>query len=174
MNWPRTILDGAVMALLFNAVVGLGFLLYPQAYSTMFPKEIREAAAPFVDSKEVRKMKRILYPLYLLLFVYWAISAVFAGVFGFSHFFWTGYLEMTIVSVSDFLILDCWLPPKARPYIKGAENCKAWERKEWLWKLAIPEHALGWTFLVCPVAGLIVAGTATLFTMMIGGQISCF
>ena len=81
MNWPRTILDGTVMALLFNAVVGLGFLLYPQAYSTMFPKEIREAAAPFVDSKEVRKMKRILYPLYLLLFVYWAISAVFAGVF---------------------------------------------------------------------------------------------
>ena len=169
MNWPRTILDGAVMALLFNAVVGLGFLLYPQAYSTMFPKKIREAAAPFVDRKEVRKMKLILYPLYLLLFVYWAISAVFAGVSGFRHFFWTGYLEMTIVSVSDFLILDCWLPPKARPYIKGAENCKAWERKEWLRKLAIPEHALGWTFLVCPVAGLIVAGTATLFTMMIGG-----
>ncbi len=43
MNWPRTILDGIAMALLLNAVVGVGFLLYPQAYSTMFPKEIREA-----------------------------------------------------------------------------------------------------------------------------------
>ena len=83
MNWPRTILDGIAMALLFNAVVGVGFLLYPQAYTTMFPKEIREAAAPFVDKKEVRKMKLILYPLYLLLFVYWAISAHFAGVQGF-------------------------------------------------------------------------------------------
>ena len=76
--------------------------------------------------------------------------------------FWTGYVEMTFVSVSDFLILDCWLPQKVRDRIKGAEHCKAWERKEWLLKLAIPEHALGWTFLVCPIAGLIVAGIAAL------------
>lgn len=40
MNWPRIILDGISMSLLFNAVVGLGFLLVPQAYSVMFPKEI--------------------------------------------------------------------------------------------------------------------------------------
>jgi len=40
MNWPRIILDGLSMSLLFNAVVGLGFLLVPQAYSTMFPKEL--------------------------------------------------------------------------------------------------------------------------------------
>ena len=38
MNWPRIILDGLSMSLLFNAVAGLGFLLVPQAYSTMFPK----------------------------------------------------------------------------------------------------------------------------------------
>ena len=162
MNWPRTILDGIVMALLFNAVVGVGFLIYPQAYSTMFPKEIKEAAAPFVNRKEVRKMKLILYPLYLLLFIYWGISAHFAEVQGFWTFFWTGYVEMTIVSISDFLILDCWLPPKAKSYIKGAEHCKAWEVKEWLIKLAIPEHALGWTFLVCPIAGFVVAGIAML------------
>ena len=55
MNWPRTILDGIAMALLFYAVVGVGFLIYPQAYSTMFPKEIKEAAAPYVDRKDVRK-----------------------------------------------------------------------------------------------------------------------
>ena len=162
MNWPRTILDGIAMALLFNAVVGVGFLIYPQAYSTMFPKEIKEAAAPFVDQRDVRKMKLILYPLYLLLFVYWGISAHFAGVSGFWTLFWTGYAEMTVVSIGDFLILDCWLPPKAKPYIKGAERCRAWEHKEWLIKLAIPEHALGWTFLVCPIAGLIVASIGLL------------
>ena len=71
-------------------------------------------------------------------------------------------MEMTFVSISDFLILDCWLPQKVRNRIKGAEHCGAWERKEWLLKLAIPEHALGWTFLVCPIAGLIVAGIAVL------------
>ena len=162
MNWPRVILDGIAMALLFNAVVGVGFLIYPQAYSTMFPKEIKEAAAPFVDRKEVRKVKLIIYPLYLLIFIYWAVSAHFAGVSGFWTLFWTGYVEMTVVSISDFLILDCLLPPKAKPYIKGAEHCKAWEIKEWLIKLAIPEHVLGWTFLVCPIAGLIVAGLGIL------------
>ena len=48
MNWPRIIPDGLSMSLLFNSVVGVGFLLFPQAYSTMFPKEIKEAAAPFL------------------------------------------------------------------------------------------------------------------------------
>ncbi len=162
MNWPRTILDGIIMALLFNAVVGVGFLIYPLAYTTMFPKEIKEAAAPFVDKRDVRRMKLILYPLYLLLFIYWVVSAHFTGVHGFWTLFWTGYAEMTIVSISDFILLDCWLPPKAKAYIKGAENCKAWEVKEWLVKLAIPEHALGWTFLVCPIAGFSVAGLTTL------------
>ncbi len=110
MNWPRIILDGVSMSLLFNAVAGLGFLLVPQAYSTMFPKEIKEAAAPYVDQKDVRTMMLILCPLYLLMFVYWGISAHFAGISGSRYLFWTGYAEMTMVSISDFLILDVWLP----------------------------------------------------------------
>ncbi len=162
MNWPRIILDGISMSLLFNAVVGLGFLLVPQAYSTMFPKEIRKAAAPYVDKKDVRTMKLIIYPLYLLMFVYWGISAHYAGIEGFRNLFRTGYVEMTMVSISDFLILDVWLPGKVRHMIKGAEHCKAWERKELLLKLAIPEHCLGWTFLVCPIEGSIVAGIGIL------------
>ncbi len=31
MNRPRTIMDGIVMALFFNAVVGVGFLMCPIA-----------------------------------------------------------------------------------------------------------------------------------------------
>ena len=162
MNWPRIMLDGISMSLLFNAVVGVGFMLWPQAYSTMFPKEIKQAAAPYVDKRDVRKMKLLLYPLYLLLFVFWGISARCAGMTGFETLFWTGYVEMTMVSLSDFVILDCWLPGKVRHMIKGAENCKAWETWEWLRTLAIPEHALGWTLLVCPIAGLVVAGIGCL------------
>ena len=100
--------------------------------------------------------------MYLLMFVYWGISAHFAGISGFRYLFWTGYAEMTMVSISDFLILDVWLPGKVRHMIKGAEHCRAWERKKWLLKLAVPEHCLGWTFLVCPIAGLIVAGIGML------------
>ena len=64
MNWPRIILDGIVMSALFNAVVLVGFTHWPQEYSVMFPKEIKEAAAPFVNRTEARKMKLFLYGLY--------------------------------------------------------------------------------------------------------------
>ena len=160
MNWPRLILDGLVGSLLFNAVAILGFLLVPQAYSTMFPKEIKKAAAPYVDRKDVRAVSLIIYPLYLVLFIYWGFSSRLAGISGFWTLFWTGYIEMTFVSITDFLILDVWLPPRIRHKIKGAENCKAWERKEWLKTLVIPEHGLVWTFVICPIAGLMVAGIA--------------
>ena len=158
MNWPRIALDGLAMSLLFNAVAGLGFLLVPQAYSTMFPREIRIAAAPYVRREDVRTMKMILCPLYLILFTWCACSAHSAGVSGFRTLFWTGYVEMTMVSVADFILLDCWLPQKIRYRIKDAEHCRAWERREWLWKLAIPEHGLLWPLIVCPAAGLSVAG----------------
>jgi len=129
----------------------------------MFPKEIKWAAAPYVNQKDVRTMKLILYPLYLVLFICWGLSAHFAGISGFRRLFWTGYIEMTMVSITDFLILDCWLPQKIRHMIKGAVQCKAWARKEWLMKLAIPEHGLLWTLIVCPIAGLAVAGIGALF-----------
>ena len=109
-------------------------------------------------------MNLILYPLYLILFVWWGISSHLSGISGFWILFRTGYVEMTFVSVTDFLILDCWLPPRVRHMIKGAENCKAWERREWLKTLAVPEHGLMWTFIVCPIAGLAVAGIATIFS----------
>ena len=163
MNWSRLILDGLTGSLYFNAVAILGFLLVPQAYSTMFPKEIKKAAAPYVDRKDVRTMNLILYPLYLMLFVWWGISSHLAGISGFWNLFWTGYVEMTLVSLTDFLILDCLLPQKIRHMIKGAEDCKAWGRWEWLKTLAIPEHGLVWTLLVCPIAGLAVTGIASIF-----------
>ena len=47
--------------------------------------------------------------------------------------------------------------------IRGAEHCRAWERKEWMVKLAIPEHGVMWPLMMCPAAGLAVAGTAALF-----------
>ena len=60
MNRSGIILDGLAMSLLFNTVAGVGFLLWQQAYSTMFPKEIRKAAAPYADRRDVRKMHLIL------------------------------------------------------------------------------------------------------------------
>lgn len=163
MNLSRTILDGIVLSILFNAVVGLFFFVVPQAYAIMFPKGIKKAAKPYVKRKELRVMHLVLYPLYLLMFMYMALSAHLVGVRDFCDLFWTGYIEMMFVSISDFFLLDVLgrIYVKDKGLIKGAENHPGWEWKEWK-KLAIPEHGIFWTFLFCPLTGLIVAGIGAL------------
>ena len=163
MNLARTILDGILMCVVFNAVVGLFFFVMPQAYSVMFPKKIKEAAAPYVDKKQVRNMHIVLAILYLSMFVYMAVSARMVGTSGFWSLFWTGYIEMFFVNVGDFVLLDCLsrIYVKDKGLIKGAEGNPGWEWKEWK-KLAIPEHGLMWPLLVCPLVGLIAAGLGAL------------
>ena len=41
------------------ATVLVGFTIWPQEYSVMFPKDIKAAAAPYVKQKDVRKMNRL-------------------------------------------------------------------------------------------------------------------
>ncbi len=163
MDIARMILDGIVMCVVFNAVVGMFFFVFPQAYSTMFPRGMKEAAKPYVRKDEVIKMYCVLIPLYLLMFLYMAVSAHLAGVSGFKNLFWTGYIEMMFVNAGDFFLLDVLsrLYVKDKGLIKGAEHHPDWEWKGWR-KLAVPEHGLMWPLLVCPLTGLIVAGIGAL------------
>ena len=165
MNLTRTILDGIVLCIIFNAIVGLFFFVTPQGYSVMFPKGIREAAKPYVTRKDRRIMHWAIYPLYPLMFLYMALSAHLAGVEGFWHFFWTGYIEMMFVNAGDFLLLDVLgrMYVMDKGLIKGAEDHPDWKWHGW-WKLAVPEHGLAWTFIFCPLTGLIVAGIGALIT----------
>lgn len=164
MKWMRIVLDGLAMSLFFNFSVGMFSFVWPQAYSTMFPKEIKEAAAPYVVKKDVRKMYIVLLAIYLFVFIYFGISSRNAGINGFWNLFWTGYAEMLFVNFGDLLILDCLLravAKKKRGLIKGAEDCKAWQLREWM-KAALPEHLVIWPLTFCPLAGLIVAGIGCL------------
>ena len=163
MDIARMILDGIVMCVVFNAVVGMFFFVFPQAYSTMFPRGMKEAAKPYVRKDEVIKMYCVLIPLYLLMFLYMAVSAHLAGVSGFKNLFRTGYIEMMFVNAGDFFLLDVLsrLYVKDKGLIKGAEHHPDWEWKGWR-KLAVPEHGLIWPLLVCPLTGLIVAGIGAL------------
>ena len=163
MDIARMILDGIVMCVVFNAVVGMFFFVFPQAYSTMFPRGLKKAAKPYVRKDEVIKMYCVLIPLYLLMFLYMAVSAHLAGVSGFKNLFWTGYIEMMFVNAGDFFLLDVLSRRyvKDKGLIKGAEHHPDWEWKGWR-KLAVPEHGLMWPLLVCPLTGLIVAGIGAL------------
>ncbi|MCR5436401.1 MAG: hypothetical protein K6E97_04975 [Treponema sp.] len=162
----RIILDGLAMSLFFNFGVGMFSFILPQAYSTMFPKEIKEAAAPYVVKKDVKKMYTIILSIYAAVFLYFGISTYFSGVKGFWNLFWTGYIEMLFVNFGDLLILDCLLravTKNKKDLIKGAENCKAWNLGEWM-KAALPEHLLIWPVTFCPIAGLITAGIVKLLS----------
>lgn len=163
MNWTRTILDGIVLCIIFNAVVGLFFFVIPQAYSTMFPKEMKKAAAPYITKKEYIILGLVLFTMYALMVIYMAVSAHFAGVTGFWNYFWTGYIEMMFVNIGDFVLLDYLgrIYVKDKNMIKGCEGHPDWEWKGW-WKLAVPEHFLGWPLIFCPLAGLICAGIGIL------------
>lgn len=163
MNWSRTILDGIVMCVIFNGLVGLFFYVFPQAYSRMFPNGIKQAAAPYVNMKDVKVLRCVLIVIYLLMFLYMAVSAHLAGVSGFRNLFWTGYTEMMFVNAGDFFFLDVLarIYVMDKGFIKGAEGHPDWKWSGWR-KLAVPEHGLAWPLLFCPLAGVIVAGLGAL------------
>ena len=70
---------------------------------------------------------------------------------------------MFFINLGDFFGLDWWYRGaiKDKIMIPGTEHCRAWETKEWMKTLAIPEHLIGWPFVVCPLVGLIVVGSGT-------------
>lgn len=103
MNWPRTILDGAVMCAVFNSVIALAWLNCPGSFSQMLPPEIRKAA-PKRTKREVKTLVLTIYPLYILLIVYAILSSYFAGINGFWNLFWTAYIEMMFIDLGDFLV----------------------------------------------------------------------
>lgn len=159
MVWSRTVLDGILLCLIFNLTVAVTWIFIPGAFSKMLPKEIRLASPPR-KMNEVIILASVLYPLYILIFAYMIVSAHLAGVTGFWHLFWTGYIEMFFINLGDFFGLDWWYRGaiKDKIMIPGTEHCKAWETKEWMKTLAIPEHLIGWPLVVCPLVGFIVAG----------------
>ena len=105
MIWSRTILDGIVVCLIFNVTIALLWMLVPNAFSKMLPAEIRKAS-PKREKKEIIILASVMYPLYILIFIYMAVSARQAGVSGFWNLFWTGYVEMAFINFGDLIGLD--------------------------------------------------------------------
>lgn len=163
MIWSRTILDGIVMCVIFNVTVALLWILSPNSFSRMLPPEIQKVA-PKRTMREILVLACVLYPLYIGLIAYAIISAYQAGASGFWNLFWMGYIEMFFINLGDFFGLDWWLRAKCkeRVVILGTEHCKAWNTKEWMLTLALPEHLLGWPLVFCPLVGFFCAGIGTL------------
>lgn len=163
MVWSRILLDGIAMGAVFNLTVALLWLIYPNAFATMLPKEIKKAAPPVIK-KEVITMRAILFSLYPILFAWMVISAYQADIQGFWNLFWAGYIEMMFLNIGDLIGLD-WLFKdkfKDKIMIPGTENCKAWNNSVWMKKMGFPEHLIAWPLAVCPAVGFICAGIGCL------------
>ena len=159
----RIILDGLVVAAVFNLTVALLWLSVPNAFSKMLPKEIR-IVAPKRTKREMKILAVVLYPLYIVIIAYMIISARQAGISEFWDLFWVGYIEMFFVNLGDLIGLD-WLfreKYKEKLIIKGTEHCDAWNNEKWMLTLGIPEHCILWPVIVCPFVGFICAGIGTI------------
>lgn len=169
MDWGRTLLDGFVLGGLFLAAVTVIWLLHPHAFYRMFPKELKEAAAPY-SKEELVACAVPLYSLYLLMFAYLVASAKLAGIEGFWGLFWHAYVCMIIMNFFDLIGLDWWLLQKGlrTPWMRdrlvwpGTEECRSWDTGVWMRTLALPEHLLLWPLVTCPITGLLCAGVGIL------------
>lgn len=162
MNWTRLVLDALLMAAVFNLAAMAAMAYDPRLILPGYPKSIREPAPPTAREKRLYNKGMIFGMLALTVYSIW--SALSVGVAGFWNLFFTFYLEWLIVSLSDFFLLDILLMKKwgARIVIPGTEGHPDYEFKNWMKKLALPEHLLLWPFLLAPLLALVQAGVGWL------------
>ncbi len=163
MNWVRIVLDGLAMCVVFNVSTALLWAMAPGAFSKMMPPDIRKVAPGRPRRDTV--ILCVMHLMELLMLVYMALSAVNAGVGGFRALFRTGYIEMLFVNFGDLIGLDGFFRAyviKRGLMLLGTEECEAWGLKKWMLTLALPEHLLLWPLVICPFAGLVVAGIGRL------------
>ena len=136
MNWYRTILDGAAMSAVFNSCVTVFWLLKPHSFIVMFPKSLRKKARP-VTREERRHTLLMYFTIYPAVLVWMILSAREAGIGGFRPMFWTAYLEMMIISLSDLFFLDYLLLKITgdRLHADGVRNDPFYEPKNELLRL---------------------------------------
>ena len=163
MNWLRIILDGLFMSAVFNLATGLILTYDPVIFTTSFPKEIQQAAAPNPNARKHQTLFTLLVILPVVLFG--VLSARNAGVQGFWTMFWTGYIEWFFINLGDFFGLDLYLRELMgeRWELPGTHGHPCYQRKNWMKSLALVEHGLQWPLIICPMFGLIAAGLGMLF-----------
>lgn len=163
MNWARTVLDGLMMTGWFCFAAGAGILFRPMMACNMYPKEIRRLVKPEPGHK-----KRVFIWFYGITFLpvlaYGILSAHISGIQGFWNLFLTAYVELMLVNIGDFLILDLWgreLLGK-RIMLPGTEDSPYYGRRLWMKTLAVPEHLILWPFFMMPVLSAAMAGIGLL------------
>lgn len=161
--WFHVILDGIAMAVIFALTLCLVSYIDPQSFTTMYPIGIQKIAPP-VPEKSRRRKKMMLWSLWTFVILFSVVSNCLSGIRGFWQLFLAGYIQMFLVDMGDFFGWNILFREKMgrRLELPGTEGNELYSRKNWMLKLAIPNHFGIWLILICPLNGLINAGAVSL------------
>lgn len=161
--WFHVILDGLAMAVIFALTLCLVSYIDPQSFTKMYPLGIQKIAPPIPEDSRRRKniMLRLLWSFIIIFSVF---SNYFSGMIGFGKLFLAGYIQMFMVDMGDFFGWNILFREKMgrRLELPGTEGSELYSRRNWLLKLALPNHFGIWLVLICPLNGLINAGAVSL------------
>lgn len=168
MNWLRIILDSIMMSVYFNLGTALWWLINPVAFYNDFPKEAKEKTTIPKPKKTIKPTILFCALIIVPVLFFGVLSAWNAGISGFWHLFWTGYLEWLFVNFGDFFGLDLIFREKLgnRLVLPGTEGMDVYKRSVWMKKLGLPEHFILWPIIVCPFFAIISTGLGMLIRII--------
>lgn len=169
MVWLHVVLDGIAMGGIFALTLCLVSLLDPQSFTRMYPIGIQKIAPkiPEDSNKRKNKMLLILWPAVLIFSI---CSTFLLGIRGFKALFLAGYIQMFCVDMADFFGWNILFREKMgrKLELPGTEGSELYSLKNWLLKLALPNHFGLWLVIICPLCGLIDAGIVSLLAGLWG------
>ena len=161
--WFNVILYGLAMAVIFALTLCLVSYIDPQAFTKMYPPAIQKIAPPIPYKS--RKTEVIMLVCMWTFMVFFSITSNYlSGVRGFGPLFLAGYIQFFMVDMGDFFGWNILFREKMghKLHLPGTEGSELYSRKNWLLKMAIPNHFGIWLIGVCPLGGLVNAGVGTL------------
>ncbi len=156
----KTLIDGALFAILMSALIVLSLLINPRVWLQDYPEEIRKLAPPLTAS-EKRLQWIILAPFLVGIFVVPFLMAREVAGAGFLTVFGYLFVVLNVFNLFDAVVLDTLLLGFMRP--KFALIPEAWDHPE---LLSLRREAINWIkgVVFCTVGALIIALAVSLTT----------
>mgnify|MGYP003491158709 FL=1 len=161
--WFHVVLYGLAMSVIFTLTLCLVSYIDPQSFTKMYPPAIQKIAPPIpAESRKIEVTMLICLWTFMVLFS--IISNYLSGVRGFGQLFLAGYIQFFMVDMGDFFFFFIFFREKMgrKLHLPGTEGSELYSRKNWLLKMAIPNHFGIWLIGICPLGALLNAGAVTL------------
>ena len=161
--WFHIILYGLAMSVIFTLTLCLVSYIDPQSFTKMYPPAIQKIAPP-IPAESRKTEVTMLICLWTFMVLFSITGNYLSGVCGFGQLFLAGYIQFFMVDMGDFFGWNILFREKMgrKLHLPGTEGSELYSRKNWLLKMAIPNHFGIWLIGVCPLGGLVNAGAVTL------------